>query len=243
MHMKKIILTALILISIILFQSPSQAQEEGLGDVIIEDQTPNLTEHGFLINELSYTAIKLHLLIAGKDLQTINYQGEALETIKNLEVLTKTNVITLLDLAKNKETALTQYLTTCEQGLQKGEMLSSYIKQETNIIKGDMEACIKDKEISDKAYFDAIDRYDQKSMNTAVSDSIKYEQCATKKRIEYNAKATVAKKLVFYMGLLQKKYDVLFEKKDILAKNFEIFRDNILPDLNDIDDLLKQYDF
>jgi len=43
--------------------------------------------------------------------------------------------------------------------------------------------------------------------------------------------------------LLQKKYDVLFAKQDILAKNFEIFRDDILPDLNEIDQLLQHYKF
>jgi len=43
--------------------------------------------------------------------------------------------------------------------------------------------------------------------------------------------------------VLQKKYDVLFAKQEILAKNFEVFRDNILPDLNEIDQLLKQYKF
>ena len=62
-------------------------------------------------------------------------------------------------------------------------------------------------------------------------------------RIQYNAKASIAEKLVFYLGLLQKKYDVLFAKQEILAKNFEIFRDNILPDLNQINQLLQQYKF
>lgn len=106
-----------------------------------------------------------------------------------------------------------------------------------------MEACIKDKDISDKSYFDAIDRYDQNIMNVSLNESIKYETCATENRIQYNAKTSILRKLVFYLGLLQKKYDILFAKQDILTKNFTVFRDNILPDLNQIDDLLQQYKF
>ncbi|SRR5574344_1000508 len=241
--MKKIILTTLILASVIAFQPTSQAQETGIGDVIFEKQSPERMGHGLLINDLSYTAIKLHLLMAGKDFQMINYQGEVLETIKQLEKLTKTDVIATLDIAQDKEEALARYLNDCEEKLQKGDTTSTYLKQEMNILKSDMEACIKDKEISDKSYFEAIDKYDQKIMDISVTDSIKYEQCAIENRIQYNAKTSIAKKLVFYLGLLQKKYDILFEKQDILTKNFSVFKDNILPDLNEIDDLLKQYDF
>jgi len=117
--MKKIILAALMLGSIIAFQTPSQAEEIGIADIVFEEQNPQWIEHGFLINELSYTAIKLHLLVAGKDLELINNQGEVLETIKRLEELTKTDVITILDLAENKEEALTKYLADCQQELQK----------------------------------------------------------------------------------------------------------------------------
>lgn len=68
-----------------------------------------------------------------------------------------------------------------------------------DILKSDMEACITDKGISDKVYFDAIDRYDQNIMDVSLNDSIKYENCAVENRIQYNAKTSVARKLVFYL--------------------------------------------
>ena len=114
---------------------------------------------------------------------------------------------------------------------------------QSSILKSDMEACITDKGISDKAYFDAIDRYDQNIMDVSLNDSIKYENCAVENRIQYNAKTSVARKLVFYLWLLQKKYDILFAKQEIVTQNFTIFRDKILPDLNQINELLKQYTF
>ena len=241
--MKKIILAILVLISIIAFQSTSLAEDVGVSDIVFEEETTQSVEHGFLINELSYTIIKLHLTLAGKNIETVNYQGETLATIKRLEELTKTDVVALLNLSTNKEEVLAKYLTECDQELQKWDTISAYMKQEMDILKSDMEACITDKGISDKAYFDAIDRYDQNIMDVSLNVSIKYENCAVENRIQYNAKTSVARKLVFYLWLLQKKYDILFAKQEIVTQNFTIFRDKILPDLNQIDELLKQYTF
>jgi len=220
-----------------------QAQELGLWDIIFEENTTKTVESNVLINELSYTIIKIHLTIAEQNIETANYEGETLSTIKRLEDLTKTDIIEILNLSINKESALINYLNDAYQQLQKWDIMASYMKQEMEILKGDMQSCLVEKNISDKAYFDAIDRYDQSIMEKSLAESITYESCATENRIQYNAKTSIAQKLVFYLGLLQKKYDILFAKQDILAKNFEIFRDNILPDLNQIDQLFQQYKF
>ncbi len=247
--MKKIILAGLMFMIIITFQNTSlvskvQAQQEvGVGDVIFEPNTTTAVTHGFSMNELSYTIIQLHLFIAGKDIETANYEGESLATIKRLEELTKTDVIEVLNLSTNKEEALAKYLNECYQELQKWDAISAYMNQEMEVLKSDMESCLIEKNTSDQAYFDAIARYDQNIMETSLAESITYENCATENRIQYNAKVSIADKLVFYLWVLQKKYDVLSAKQDIVAKNFQIFRDNILPDLNEIDQLLQQYKF
>jgi phage shock protein A len=164
-------------------------------------------------------------------------------TIKRLEELTKIDIIELLNISTDKKDALNRYLNDAQENLLKGDSISAYMKQEMNILKEDMQSCLTEKQISDKEYFDAIDRYDQNIMETSLNSSIMHENCVTEKRIQYNAKASIIQKLVFYLGLLQQKYDILFAKQDILTQNFEIFRDKILPDLNQIDELLKQYTF
>jgi len=62
-----------------------------------------------------------------------------------------------------------------------------------------MNSCLVDKNISDKAYFDAVDRYDQNIMQLSLAESIQYENCATENRIQYNAKVSIEDKLVFYL--------------------------------------------
>jgi len=241
--MKKIILAVIMCTTIIAFQHTSIAQEVWLGEVIFDDITTENIQQNFLMNELSYTIITMHFRIAKKDIEINDYQWETLATIKKLEELTQTNIIEILDISPNKEEALNKYLNECTQNLQKWDTIAVYMRQEMALLKLDMESCLIDKNISDQAYFDAIERYDQDIMETSLIDSIEYETCATENRIQYNAKTGIARKLVFYLGLLQKKYDLLFAKQEILAKNFEIFRDNILPDLNELDQLLQQYTF
>ncbi|MEI8008634.1 MAG: hypothetical protein WCI00_04440 [bacterium] len=71
------------------------------------------------MNEISYDMVQLHITIAGKDTKVTNYEGEILTTIQKLEELTKTDIIEVLNIATNKEEALTKYLNDCEQNLQK----------------------------------------------------------------------------------------------------------------------------
>ncbi len=218
-----------------------QAQEVGIGNIIFEDNNDSLSANDFSINELSYTIINLHLILIEKTSAVGNYEWETLSTIKRLEELTKTDIIEMLDVSTNKEDTLTKYLNDSNKELQKWDAIVTYIKQEMEIFKGDMQSCITEKSISDKAYFDAIERYDQKIMEASLTDAIVHENCIAKNRIQYNAKIGIMNKLVFYLALLQKKYDVLFVKQEIITKNFKIFRDDILPDLNKIDALIKQY--
>lgn len=241
--MKKTSILALMFISVLLFSNSTKAQEVGIGDIIFTTATTNV-DTNFFIGELSYTIITLHLYIANKsNIDATSYEGETLTTIKKLEELTKTDVIELLNLSKDKQGTLNTYLASSFKEIQKWDTISTYIKWEMALLKSDMQSCLIDKNISDKAYFDAVERYDQAIMQTSLTESIQYENCITDNRIKHNAKARIENKLVFYLWLLQRKYEVMFAKQEILANNFDIFRDNILPDLNEIDRLLQQYKF
>lgn len=236
------------IITILALQSNSemqgvQAQEIGIGDIIFEDNTTSIRANDFLMNELSYTIIKLHLILTEKMTEISDYEWETLTTIKRLEELSKTDIIGVLDVSVNKEEALAKYLSDSNKELQKWDAIAAYIKQEMEIFKGDMQSCIVEKNISDKAYFDAIERYDQNIMETSLTDAIGHENCVAENRIQYNAKIGIMNKLVFYLALLQKKYDMLFAKQEVVTKNFKIFRDNMLPELNQIDELIGQYTF
>ena len=241
---KKISMILIILISICTIQYPLQAaeiEEPGLKTILFEKET-KIINHKSTTSELWYTLIKLHTIATKKDIITINYQWEELEIIKRIEELTKIDIIQLLNLASDKQIALSEYLQNSYKELNKWDTMAAYMKQEMETIKIERQECIIDKQISDKMYVDAINVYDQKTMELSLNESILYEICASEKKIQYNSRLNILKKLVFYLWILQKKYDILFDKQEILAKNFKIFRDNILPDLNEINTLIQQYD-
>ena len=118
-----------------IFQTKSQAQEVGLGEVLFDNTTTVQTQQNILINGLSYDIVKLHLTLAGKDIEASEYQKEKLTTIKTLEELTKTDVISLLDLSINKQKTLAKYLADCDQILQKGNVILAYMRQEMLLLK------------------------------------------------------------------------------------------------------------
>ncbi len=241
--MKKYLYMSIIAISCTLMQGWSQAEDIGLGDVLIEQTTQEISQQQQnTVDNCGYSIIKLHLYIAGKNTAITNNEDEALRSIQKLEELAKTNIINTLSIAEDKEVALMTYFNECDKELQKWDSIVAYMKQEMAIFKENMQACLSDKDTSDQAYFDAIETYNQSIMESAIHNSIGYEQCAAENRIKYNAKISIVKKLVLYLGILQQKYDILYAKKDILAKNYEIFKDKILPDLNQIDTLFMQYD-
>ncbi len=241
--MKKMFMIMMIFIWWLVNCTIAQNQENiWVGDIIFQEAAANESQ-GSQIDQIGYNVVTMHLTLAGKETTWFGYQSEILDTIKTLEELTKRDVIEMLTISSDKEQTLAGYLWSCQEALQKWESISAYMKQEMNVYKQDMQACINDKDVSDKEYFNAIERYDQNAMDTTINNSIAYEKCATENRIRYNAKTSLVQKMVFYLWTLQKKYDVLYAKQDILTQNFEIFRDNILPDLNEINDLLAQYTF
>lgn len=224
--------------------SSAYANTIGIWDIIIQD-TPQqqAQQEQALVHTAGYMLLLLHSNIANRALENDAVKNDALLSIQKLEELTKTDIIHTIDIASDKEDALVQYLTACDQEIQRGDIIATYIKQEMLMYKENMESCMRDKDISDQTYFDAVALYDQHIMDNAITSSIGYEKCVAENRIQYNAKITIIKKIVFYLGLLQKKYEILSNKQEILAKNYDIFRDKILPELNELDEFLNQYRF
>ncbi len=243
---KKIGIIATILSTILYIWPTTKAQipqEIGIGEILFETENGIQITHSVTSNDIGYTLIALHLMIADRNIYHGEYQSETLETIKKLEELTRQDIIETLYVAEDKHIALSAYLSDCQKWLQKWDTIVTYMKQDMNIIKNNMESCITQKNIYDREYFEAMEIYDQKTMESALENAIVEEKCAIEQRIQYNAKAEISRKLVFYLGMLQKKYDMLFEKQEIVAKEFDIFKNKLLPDLNEINKTLQQYDF
>ena len=122
-------------------------------------------------------------------------------------------------------------------------MLISFLKQELALLQLDMKACLVDKTIADKAYFDSVNSYDQSGSQQAVQTSIASDTCASENRIQSNAKTYLLDKIVFFTSILQQKYNLLFNEQDTLINHFDVMSDTMLQKLNLINETLKSYQF
>lgn len=240
-HMKKIIW----IIAIIALSATAFAQDIGIGDIIYEDgsqtKTTTITEN-ILPNNIAFETIKIHLRLTQLTSQ-INPEEESLATLKELQNLSKTDVIAWLSIATDKRQMLSDYLNQSNTAIQKGSTLISFLRQEISFLQLDMNACLVDKSIADKEYFDSINMYDQASSEKALATSIASDNCASQNRIQYNAKVYLLERIVFFTSILQQKYDLLFNEQETLINHFDVISDNMLQKLNLINDTLKQYQF
>jgi len=242
--MKKII-ALLSFMTLMTLWNISHAQTPGLWGVIYEDKTTTIASASpvNLINQISFDIIQIHLMIAGENIQWTEYESQLLSITKQVEELTKTNIISILELSDDKQKALQTYITDTQDALQKWDMLMIYSRQDLNIIQSDLKACTVEKNMADKAYFDGLNTYNQTDMDTALQTVVQNDTCISQKRIEYNAKLAIVNKLAVYLGFLQDKYNIIFAKQDLIVNHFDVIKNDILAQLNEINQVLNRYNF
>lgn len=239
--MKKIIW----IVSLLTLVGTVSAQGIGMTDVIYQNgssTTSMQNSQSILANNIAFETIKLHLRLT-RLTSNINPEEEGLATLKEVEDLSKTDVIGWLTLATDKQKMLSDYLTQSNAALQKWDMLISFLRQELALLQLDMRACLIDKTIADKAYFDSVNIYDQSGSEKAIQTSIASDTCASQNRIQSNAKTYLLDKIVFFTSILQQKYNLLFNDQDTIVNHFDVISDSMLQKLNMINETLKTYQF
>ncbi len=223
--------------------SAVSAQGIGITNIIYQNGAPAENNiQSILPNNIAFETVKLHLGLT-RLTSSINPEEESLATLKELENLSKTDVIGWLTIATDKQKMLTEYLTQSSTTLQKGDTLISFLKQELALLQLDMRACLVDKSISDQAYFDSVNIYDQSGSQQAIQTSIASDTCASQNRIQSNAKTYLLEKIVFFTSVLQQKYNLLFNNQDTIVNHFDVISDSMLQKLNLINETLKTYQF
>ena len=240
--MKKTILTLAILTTIV---SLCHAQDQsGLG-TILYDATGTITQEttttpAVLLNNISFELVKTHLKLANIA-DNASPEEDMLKTLKTTEDLAKTDILEALRLSNDRQKTLSDYISNCNIALADGESTLMLLQQELSLLKLDMDACQVDKDAADKLYFEWVNNYDQTSATQALDASINNDKCASEKRIESNAKTYILNTLGFYQGMLQAKYDLIFNEQETLVQHSDVIDDATLTKLNTINETLKLY--
>ncbi len=218
------------------------AQDIGITKILEATNDNIATTNNILPNNIAFEIIKQHIYLAHLP-KTINPEEEWLATLKEVEELSKTDIVQALTLAADRQSTLSTYLTQVQKALEKWSLLISFYRQELALLQLDMRWCMVDKSLADKLYFESINQYDQESSTQAINQSVKSDSCISENRIQYNAKMYILNKLVFFTSILQKKYELLFNEQEVLIKHFDVLSDTMIKKLQIINETLKNYQF
>jgi hypothetical protein len=97
-----------------------------------------------------------------------------------------------------------------------------------------MRQCLLDKDIADRAFFDAVTLNDDLAARSAVENSSRASVCATDYRVQLNALQAQYDKLSFYVAVLEKKYNYILDKRDNIVQYFFVLKSDLLNDLTKI---------
>ena len=223
----------------------AQAQERVWWEAIYEaqnisetlQQRPYTTVH----NISTYTLQQhIQMIISVPD---ILWDEWVLQSIKTSQELIQKNILTEMEIGENKQKILQTFLQDSEKNIEANKQYIVSLQQTMPILKIEFNTCTSDKKTSDKQYIDSINTYHLQESKDALAQSIKYDHCASEKRIQYNAQSYILSKLMLYTSTLQSKKDLLEREQDMIINHLGSIKTDILQKLESINNLLNTYTF
>lgn len=194
------------------------------------------------LHALSMYSIHQHFILSHIT-QDIPQQGSILAHLQAVDLLLQTNILQNMEISNDKPSTLQEYLQECEWAIASSEQDILYLQQILPLLKIDLNICVSNKTLADNQYFKSINAYNVLESDLALQQSIQDDQCASEKRIQYNAKSYLLSKLMFYTSTLQSKTKLLSDEQDMIINHLDSIKTDILQKLTTIDMMLKAYTF
>ncbi len=199
--------------------------------IIYEQNTPQTTNTKIYNNEINLGIIRTQIAI-GKGNYDIVPNSEIIALLQKTAQLANTNIIKSLEMSNDKDTTLQTYLQESRQITKQGEQTLIDLKQELLLLQSDIEDCLEDKILADKHFFDALKNYNSKRVEESIKESQHYAQCASDKRIQFNAQTEIQNRLNYYYEILSKKLQYLSIKESHIIQDFDDIKYDVIQELN-----------
>lgn len=210
---------------------------------VLEGNTSStLSRQEMLLSDLSTSLVLEHIRIGYPESVYPYADANSVFVItQRLQELVLVDIIRLLQISDNREETMRIYLTQCSDMLQRAGILINDFNSDIEDLDADVQICAAQKSDADKRYSQALSMNDQKSIDVAVADSQKWQTCVSQKRIEASAKQGILNKISYYTAVLQRKYDYMFTRQDLIVKYFPIMEEQLLETLQGITTELGAY--
>ncbi|MCF7835385.1 hypothetical protein K9M48_05085 [Candidatus Gracilibacteria bacterium] len=189
---------------------------------------------------MSLFAIGIHKKVSqGVDSWNENGSGGYINILKKLKDYSSLSIISILEFSSIREMSLKKYMDDTNDLLKDTDFVINDLQQKINILKSDMQDCMDDKNVYDKQYFQALELYDQSYMDESLEKSIYYQKCASENRINMNANIILLDMINHYYTFIKTKYDYIESKQDLILRNFDFMKTDILDELLETKAVLK----
>lgn len=239
--MKNTIFIAYILISVLWISDWNYNNFQVLNNqnnVAIEYKTTSLSNQIYNIS-IQHIQIWKWLNININDKSWL--ENSTMSVLNELKYFSEIDIIMLIDLSRDKNKVLEDYLTESNITIEKSDFFIYDLQSQINDSRAKFEECSKEKISSDKEYFSAIEDQNVEIMNSSINISKKADICMSTNRIDINSKQVLLDKITYLRTILIDKNTFLEKNQNVIVDNFSIIRDNLAEQLYQITKTLTQY--
>jgi len=151
------------------------------------------------------------------------------------------DIVAVLDQSPNKSEVIQIYLDSTHELLVRAYTELDRAALRINVFRGLMESCLIDKNLADSLFFDAVHNNDDIQAQINLEDSLRASGCATDYRVQLNALQTQYNKLLFYVTILQDKYNYIDTHRINIEQYFFVLKPELLRDLTAIASQLQSF--
>lgn len=163
--------------------------------------------------------------------------------IKRLKDYSSISVISVLEFSSMKEISLKKYMDDTSNLLKETDFVVNDLQQKVNILKSDMQDCLDNKSLYDSQFFQALELYDQSYADESIENSINYQKCASENRIRMNSNLIILDIINYYYSFIKNKYDYIFSKQELILRNFDFMKTDILEELIETRDVMDNLNY
>lgn len=167
--------------------------------------------------------------------------SKAINFFEKSQTLVETDILNLLEGWADKKTILWSYLSQLQRNSEDMRTLNQELSHKIQTTESQMQECLQEKERWDSLFFQGMQNDDKNILLDGFVLSMKKWPCFYKKRIRKNAYKALQNKSNKYLPLIEQKYYLILNNKDIILNNINLFRNNYLERMTSIKKQLESY--
>lgn len=196
----------------------------------------------YLLDDTAIYTFFANLEYWNSNYRTYDILLDSISEIKSSENIANIDIIWLLESSPNKIVVYESHYNQVQNQIDIMNNLLDSVKEIVDEKKVESQSCETLKTNSDTQFFMWVKNNDIDILVDWLEWSLESWPCYIENRIKSRAYAIVYNKMVFYRNILERKHDLLMNNQDQILQNYQLFKNNVLSELQDINSQIIDYD-